>query len=375
MESKRSTEKSGILVCPSDGQSLEYATRKEAENEIGRKLTPLRKWNVESGEGKPIGATDRILVREDWEVAYPVVKGHPCLLFPEALTEEGKTMSIDLEDPKYEEAYEEMSFYNEVGFDRAERIEETDIYDIVAPAIGASEEEKRSFPDPKEIWIDAVYDCAAQWDSFQHLSPVEGKRLMQLGGSGTHAVKFLLAGASECWVVTPMLGEAECAQALAESAGVEEGLHCVVSVAEELPFRGNTFDGIYSGGSLHHMRTDQAVPEIVRILAPEGKFAAADPYRTPVYALGTALFGKRETDVYCRPMTENRIAPIRKYFSQSEVIHHGTLTRYPLLALSKFGIESSLSFAWNANKVDDLVSSVVPGSERWGSSVCMLGVK
>ena len=33
------------------------------------------------------------------------------------------------------------------------------------------------------------------------------KRVLQVGGSGSHAVKFLVAGAAEAWLITPMHGE------------------------------------------------------------------------------------------------------------------------------------------------------------------------
>ncbi len=42
-----------------------------------------------------------------------------------------------------------------------------------------------------------------------------GARVLQVGGSGLHAVKFLLAGAAETWLVSPVHGELIFGRALA----------------------------------------------------------------------------------------------------------------------------------------------------------------
>src|SRR5690606_33674889 len=118
-----------------------------------------------------------------------------------------------------------------------------------------------------------------------------------------------LGGAAEAWVVTPMLGEIRCAMALAEAAGVSDRLRSAVAVGEELPFAAESFDGIYCGGCLHHMQTEIALPEISRVLAPGGAFAAVEPWRAPLYAIGTRIFGKRERGAFCRPLTRERVAP------------------------------------------------------------------
>ena len=59
--------------------------------------------------------------------------------------------------------------------------------------------------------------------------------MLQLGGAGTAAVKFLLAGAAEATLLSPMPGELFFAQ-YREAYGVADRLKLVVGVAEELPF-------------------------------------------------------------------------------------------------------------------------------------------
>lgn len=174
-----------------------------------------------------------------------------------------------------------------------------------------------------------------------------------------------------------MLGEALCAQALADEVGVGDLLRCVVAVAEELPIRSGAVDAILSGGCLHHMQTEMALPEAARVLREGGRFAAFDPWRAPLYSIGTKIFGRREPAelVFDRPLTKARLEPVWHAFGKVAVVHHGTLTRYPLIALSKLGVGCGLSVAWHLGSVDDAVCSFLPRMRGMGSSVAVLGNK
>lgn len=196
-----------------------------------------------------------------------------------------------------------------------------------------------------------------------------------MGGKGIHAVKFLIGGAKEAWVISPMLGDAYFAIALAKAFNVADRIYCAVSIAEELPFLANLFHAAYSGGCLHHLVTETALPEISRVLVEGGAFSAVDPWRAPLYAIGTRIFGKRETDVHCHPLTKQRIKPLTNAFKVSRIIQHGSLTRYPLLALNKLGLNFPLSLVWQINKIDDAICSCIPRMRAMGSSVVCLGRK
>ena len=176
---------------------------------------------------------------------------------------------------------------------------------MVEPVLRLAPEERGTCPEPRETWIDCVPDCKAQYEAYKYLEPFAGKHVLQLGGKGIHAVKSLLAGATEAWVLTPMLGEVYCSMALAKEAGVLDRLRCVVGVAEEIPIVDNYFEAAYSGGCVHHMTTELAMPEISRVLKPGGRFSSMDPWRAPLYAIGTKILGKREVNVYCRPLTQS----------------------------------------------------------------------
>lgn len=296
------------------------------------------------------------------------------MMAPEVLTSEDDVQVFDLADPRYAEAFEERTHYDEVAAAAIKGLEKSDAFMIVARVLG-SVEARTSFPYPPTAWLDATYDCVAQWQSYSHLGALDGKVVLQVGGSGSHAVKFLLGGARRAWLSTPMLGEALVAKALAEAFGVGEGLECVVGIAEELPFESNSFDAVFAGGCLHHTVTEYAIPEIARVLRVRGRFAAFDPWRAPLYSLGTKVFGKREPDVFCRPLTRARVGPLTRAFDHPVVSLHGTLTRYPLIALATLGLDIPLMTAFRIMNADDRLCRLLPRLRNYGSSVALLAVK
>lgn len=364
-----------LLICPTTKLGLELVTLEAAEARLNGQLHPRAdSLNAKGKISKPAGPTPLILLREDLECAYPVVDGIPILLAPEALTVGEERAEFDLTDARYAEAYEEMEFYNDAASTAIRKLEHGGAEAILPNELAASEAERNSFPAPWYRWVDTVHDSAALWDAYIHLGDLKNRRVLQLGGSGTHAMKFAMAGAAESWLITPMSGEASVARGLAESAGLGDRFRCVVAIAEELPIRSETFDAVFAGGCLHHMQTDLALPETARVLRHGGRFAAVEPWRAPLYALGTRILGQRE-DAYCTPLTAKRVEPMAKQFSTSVFIQHGTITRYAFLALGKVGINVSKYLPWHVGKIDDAICSIIPGMRRMGSSIAVLGNK
>lgn len=358
-----------VLVCPRTRQPLAMMARADAERLMGGRLQALRP--IRGGEPEPFGPTDVVLVRADHRRAYPVIDGFPILLAPEILGVAGEVEEIDLKDPRYEEAYREMPFYDRTATDEAAKV----ALRAERAAQRARDADAMQFPAPRKVWIDFICDGVAQWDAYRHLAPVGGRRVVQIGGKGAHAVKFLLAGAREAWNLSPMLGEARYATALAKASGVDGKLRCVVAIAEELPFADRTFDGILVPSCVHHMQTDRAFPEFRRVLAEGGRFAAIEPWLAPGYKLGTRLIGKREANPYCKPLTKRSASPLFSAFGNGRIIHHGTFTRYALIAVEKTGLPLSATLAWWILKIDDAVASLIPGLRGLGSGAVLLGTR
>jgi ubiquinone/menaquinone biosynthesis C-methylase UbiE len=345
----------------------------------GRPLVPRN-----APEDRPaFGETATVMVRADLKAAYPVVSGVPILLAPEVLSRPGETPQFDLTNPQYAEAYLEMPFYNEAASKIAETLQQTRrLSSVHSESLNHLDrlrqlpaDARAGFPKPFKRWASARMDLTSQWDCFRHLAPVNGKCVLQLGGQGAGALMLLLAGATEAVLLTPMVGEALVAHAVAAILGVSAQLHCVVAVAEEIPMADASMDIVFSGGCVHHLRTEIAFSETARVLRRDGRFAAIEPWRAPLYTLGTRVFGKREANAFCRPLTPDRVAPLYTAFREARCIQHGTLTRYPMLALERFGVRIPTRVSWVLSRADDWFCGWIPGLRRWGSGVALLATK
>lgn len=356
------------LVCPETKLALVPCALAEAETLVGHGLPLATRVDP---RGIAVGPTPMVLRRSDNRCAYPVVDGIPVLMVPERLVPGDEQFTVDLTTPTYAEAYAEMDYYNSVALRGQAEFDAQALPHEIERVMALPVAERMTFPSPRAVWLDGVHESVAQWEAYQHLLPLSQKRILQTGGKGWHAIRFLLAGADEAWLVSPMLTELVYARALAQRCGVADRLHCVAAVAEELPFADSYLDAIYAGGCVHHMVAELAAVEFVRVLAPGGRLAAVDPWRAPLYAIGTKVLGKREREVHCKPMTYQRAAPFERAFTHYQLVHHGTLTRYLLIALEKFGVPVTNTAAWRVMRVDDLVCSFSSRLRSWGSCVSL----
>ena len=327
------------------------------------------------GADRDVGAAT--LVVEDLSAAYPIVKGIPVLLGPERLVPPDVANAheaVDLSAPEYAEAYEEMAYYNKPTSRPS--------YDVVMGGLARRRDQVESlgatFPHPARVWVDAPHDSTSQLDAYAYLSPVEGKKALQIGGSGAHAVKMLLSGARLAVLVTPILYEAQYACGLAAEWGVQDRFLAVVGVGEALPLADASIDVVHSGGSFHHMRFDFLGPELHRVLAAGGRFSGVDPYATPLHSIGTALLGKREPSVHCRPVTPERIAKLRRTFPDLTTNHHGPILRYFFLGVEKLTrgrLCLGVSVMLHVMRADDFIGRIVAPLGIRGGSVTIGGTK
>lgn len=366
----RTTDRAvSLLACPRTHAPL-YPSRG------GESFRPIERTGFQAPQ---IGVTAELFVTQGGNCAFPVTDGFPALMWPEALLPQGHGQKVDLRDFRYWEAYSEMEFYNPVSYAGAENIKSTAGYATLKKLIDDKIDPEK-FPEPEFHWLDFGFDMQSSLDCLRYIAPVAGKVVVQLGGQGRGAVRLLLAGAAEAILVTPMVGECAFAWRLAESLGVADRLSCVLGLGEEIPLRDEAVDVIISLGCLHHMRLDLALPEIRRVLKIGGKFAALDPWRAPLYGMGTKLFGKREQgifnrskSVFCQPLTGERLSSLRELFPTHIVRNHGPLLRYPLLALNKLGFGFSKGAMLKLSRWDDSLGRFIGLSDNWGGSVMIGG--
>jgi SAM-dependent methyltransferase len=83
----------------------------------------------------------------------------------------------------------------------------------------------------------------------------------------------------------------------ARQAFASNPLRCTVSDVRDLPFRDDSFDAIYSMGTIEHFdETERAVAEMARVLRPGGRAIIGvpnrhDPFLRPLFATGLQAFG------------------------------------------------------------------------------------
>ena len=343
-------------------------------------LGPADVREIEKNRGKSMAVfpfTETVLTSDDKRTVYPVIEDIPVLLVPEmGSISRHEIVACNAIDPRYAEAYEEMGHYESVAKKQLQGIRDSNAYLNLSGCVGLSEEEQLRFPKPHSRWLEATYDVRAQAQVFAYLAPILGKEVVQIGGTGVHALRFLLAGARHAGLITPMLGEARFARALAIELGVSDRFSAAVGIFEECPLPDHSVDVVFSGGSLHHTITDLAFVEARRILRPGGRLGCFDPWRAPFYRLAVKLLGKREPGVFCRPLENERLRYLSKCFGETQVKLHGALTRYPLLALQKLGIDFTTDGGSGYSRVvdaimaaDDALSSLVPPLRLFASSV------
>lgn len=357
-----------LLRCPETGQRLEWMPLRAAE-EIAGSLAPL-----ELTIGHAVGASPNVLLREDARLAYPVHGQIPVIMRPDALVPSGRGDSrFSNSDRRFAEAYQERLFYDGEASLAMEELRMSGDSSLPLPA-QVNSATVSSFPEPADVWLDATYDSVAQEEAYRAITPAGQRTYLQLGGKGQHAVKMLLIGAGAAYSCSPMLNEQQYARELALTWGVSDRFTPLVAIAEELPFEDSSVDFVYSGGSLHHMQTDLAFQEINRVLKPDGVFAAIEPWRAPGYRLGTKILGQREHGASCTPLDEERLSWGDSVFDDFRVLHHGTLSRYGLLAASKFGMSLKAESVRRITMRDDSLSARL-GLGKYGSSVAVIARK
>jgi uncharacterized protein YbaR (Trm112 family) len=321
------------------------------------------------------------MLSADGLTAYPIVDGIPVLLAPEVSHADGRAPFSPL-DPRYAEAYAEMGHYNSVAGNAHDDVRQSHAYRTLSACRELARHEQACFPYPVDRWLEATYDVTAQETVFAHLAPLLDKDVLQVGGTGIHAIRFLLAGAATATLVTPMISEARFARRLAEELGVTERLSLAVGIFEELPIPPASIDAVFSGGSLHHTLTDLALYEAARVLRTGGKMGCFDPWRAPWYRIGIRVFGKREPGVFCRPLDHERTRYLRQCFAEAKVNKHGSLTRYLLLALQKSGLDFTDDGTSGYNRFvhrvmlwDDNIASLLPPLRKFASSVSICASK
>lgn len=306
--------------------------------------------------------------RKDGKIFFPVYDGIPSFLPFQSICI-GKNISVDKNLEIYGTVFEEMKVYDSLYADWKK-----DLLEKTSTAFGKELRPWRkitaleidSFPSPKKLWLDAAEGVKAQFFAYKHLLPIKGKRILQIGGHGSHAIKFLLAGAKEAIVLSPMRNELLAAKNLAKEFGVEKNLLLVQGMAEIMPFKNESIDRIYAGGVIHHTKIKYSAKEIARVLNCNGKAAFVEPTMTPQYdfLINHLKFGRHlgmESGLSDQPLSNAQVKDLLKEFRSGKLSRYRALFHFPLTGIQRcFHAELSLNFIEGLEKLDEFFAKILP---------------
>lgn len=368
-----------FLKCPASGQSLHKPSTdllkaieaRRAAGELFRKKGQMVEQKVDEG-----------LIAEDNKTLYPFIDGIPQLLAPEGISLENDSISnIDISDLKYREPYAEMSSYDEIsGHHVQSGDEESALGGVISSWSEIDNNDKVTFPEPAELWLDAKGCLLAQEMAYKHLMPISGCRVLQLGGHGSHLIKFLMAGAREAWLVSPMINELKRARFLALEFGFEDRLFVVQGIAEELPVEDDFFDRIYMGGCLHHTQIEMTAPEIHRVLTKGGKASFVDPIMTTPYRLFVKPFYSRGIGrvdhAECTPIRREKAFDFIKHFHHGQLTGYRAFVHFPLIMATRYlKLNLSISLLRQIEEMDRAIGNVFPFLQEALSPISCLCVQ
>ncbi len=179
--------------------------------------------------------------------------------------------------------------------------------------------------DPQNLRKDVQKrDYQAEWDFYfsdearfalKHFPPLNGAHCLELGaGLGTFALYLATRGATV--IATDFSFER--LRALNDSArelGVQDRIRCVQCAAEHLPVKGDQCNVAFTKSVLIHTRLPEALAEVRRVLAPDGKAIFMEPFgANPFAALVRRFFAPQEWKAFTRYFDEWSAGEIEKVF-------------------------------------------------------------
>jgi len=284
--------------CPITAASLRFAPRGDAlcEDFLESMSQTASDW-------------DGLLITERGDIAYSVIRGIPQVMSEMALPQEGYPNMRDYELISRVRA--EYSLYDGIAERKLQDIErhvESVFGKRLARLSPILPSDANGFPQPVGLWIDAHSGTDTQLSAYAHLAPLVGKVFLQFGGTGSHAIKALLAGAASACLLSPSQRELELGITLAEHRGVASRFAAIRGIGEQIPLEDNTLDCIYGGGCLHHTDITRSLPEIARVLRPGARAAFVDPLENVIYKLWTRVAGRYR---FCAEEDEALDHPLR----------------------------------------------------------------
>jgi ubiquinone/menaquinone biosynthesis C-methylase UbiE len=122
-------------------------------------------------------------------------------------------------------------------------------------------------------WFSSTRTMRAAAEATPGFVDVRGKRILDIGSTCRHSVKFLKDGALSVdqIEVSPTSQRFALSRLQFENIDPERVLFHT-SPAERLPFKDGAFDLVFSSGTIHHTARAHSLPEVHRVLKAGGEF-------------------------------------------------------------------------------------------------------
>lgn len=203
---------------------------------------------------------------------------------------------------------------------------------------------------------DAAVNCA-----YNSMGEIKGKRILEIGcGFGSHLIRMAKAGAHVTGIDISSVRVNETLTQIS-TMKLEQNANAIKMNAEKLEFPDSSFDIVFGASILHHLDLDLVLPEIKRILLPNGEAVFIEPLgENPLIN----YYRKRTPDLRTideHPFVEKDFALFRKYFNtvSSESFFLFSLFSYSFRTV----IKNEKLFQWSSralNKFDRLMIKTIP---------------
>jgi 2-polyprenyl-3-methyl-5-hydroxy-6-metoxy-1,4-benzoquinol methylase len=156
----------------------------------------------------------------------------------------------------------------------------------------------------------------------------------------------------------------------AKQAAAKENLDVDFAVmnAEDLQFSNQSFDMIVGTGILHHLNLDRSYSELSRCLNQDGFALFIEPMgHNPLINFYRWLTPKMRTDDE-HPFKTNDINLAKQYFEKVDVEYYNLLSISSIVFRNWKSYPSILAFA---NRIDQMLFSILPFTKRWAWMVIL----